>query len=298
MPSLSGCEVAVTSTRILLVLFAAASYIPWAYPGWDLWLPRTWIRPRVRPVMLLVGDSLTEKGTLPQMNGWVTLLQYETKRSLHIVPRGLSGYNTRWYLKYGVPSIRSELSRGAYTPAVVTIWLGANDAALPNGSAKAQHVPLAVYKENLVSLVHAFQEMAPNAGILLITPPYVDDEVQEKWAWRSTRRGHVALSNAVTATYARACVETAHELRLPSLDLHTSFSNLTTWTRKQMLVDGLHLSARGNAFMYEQLKAKVDMAFPDVSRKSKRLLFPESKHLMESDPWNSTPVRGDARDEP
>ncbi|KAE8954455.1 hypothetical protein PR003_g33388 [Phytophthora rubi] len=81
--------------RSLLVVFTLAAYIAWSFGALDTVLQRTSIRPRLRPVILLVGDSLTEKGTIPKTNGWVTLLQSDYRRSVNVVPRGLSGYNTR-----------------------------------------------------------------------------------------------------------------------------------------------------------------------------------------------------------
>jgi hypothetical protein len=84
------------SKRSLLVCFALAAYVAWSFGAWEAILQRTSIRPRLRPVLLLVGDSLTEKGTIPKTNGWVTLLQSDYRRSVHVVPRGLSGYNTRY----------------------------------------------------------------------------------------------------------------------------------------------------------------------------------------------------------
>ena len=38
-------------------------------------------------------------------------------------------------------------------PALVTIFFGANDAALPDRSSARQHVPLLEYKENLKRIV-------------------------------------------------------------------------------------------------------------------------------------------------
>ncbi|GMF64601.1 unnamed protein product [Phytophthora lilii] len=167
-----------------LALFALAACMAWSMGAWESVLERATVRPRLRPVLLLLGDSLTEKGTIPKSTGWVTLLQNEYQRPATVIPRGLSGYNTRWYLNYGIPIIQGEISSGAYMPAFVTIWLGANDAALPNGSSPAQHVPVESYKQNLTTIVQSVKTMAPDTSILLITPPYVDDFVQDKRSQR------------------------------------------------------------------------------------------------------------------
>lgn len=48
----------------------------------------------------------------------------------------------------------SYLEQGNATPpAAVTIFFGANDAALLTGTGKKQHVPLEEYKENLRKMV-------------------------------------------------------------------------------------------------------------------------------------------------
>ncbi|GMF45227.1 unnamed protein product [Phytophthora fragariaefolia] len=287
----------VTTKRSLLALFALAAYIAWSFGAWEAVLQKTSIRPRLRPAILLVGDSLTEKGTIPKTNGWVTLLQSDYRRSVNVVPRGLSGYNTRYARSAEVPVIAGEISSGAYTPALITIWLGANDAALPNGSAVAQHVPIDDYKGNLVKLVHAFKGMAPGAKILLITPPLVDDEVQQTHSerYQGAMKGVVVHSNKMAGMYARACVDTATVLGLPVLDLHTYFNNLTDWTRKHVLEDGLHLNLKGNNYMYEQLRKKIDVEFPNFAHKFERWQIPSYEKWVDSDPWvpeatNSTPA--------
>jgi lysophospholipase L1-like esterase len=186
-----------------------------------------------------------------------------------------------------MPIIRGEISSGTYTPTLITLWLGANDAALPNGSSPEQHVPVEAYKENLVELVASFKSMVPDAGILLITPPWVDDEVQQTRSkrYKGAKKGLAAHSNAMAGAYAHACVETATRLGLPVLDLHSYFNNMNAWERKHVLEDGLHLNMRGNNLMYEQLRDKIDVAFPNISHKLDRWQLPSYEKWVEVDPW-------------
>ncbi|KAG7377298.1 hypothetical protein PHYPSEUDO_011882 [Phytophthora pseudosyringae] len=129
-----------------------------------------------RPVLLLTGDSLTEKGTDQMTEGWATLLQSRVTRSSDVITRGLSGYNTKWFLKDVVPLIEREMRTEAYsTPSLITVWLGANDAALWNGSNSETHVPIEEYKTNLVKIVRGLWVAAPTAHLLFITPPHVND---------------------------------------------------------------------------------------------------------------------------
>ncbi|KAL3669759.1 hypothetical protein V7S43_005140 [Phytophthora oleae] len=131
-------------------------------------------RSELRPVLLFTEDSLTEKGTDPATEGWVTLLQYRYTRSTDVITRGLSGYNTKWFLNDVVPLINREIQMDAYnTPSLITVWLGANDAALWNGSNSETHAPIEDYKNNLMKIVASLWMAAPAASILLITPPHV-----------------------------------------------------------------------------------------------------------------------------
>ncbi|GMF64602.1 unnamed protein product [Phytophthora lilii] len=273
--------------RSLMACFALAAYIAWSWGAWEAILVESGLRPKLRPTVLLAGDSLTEKGTNPKSNGWVTLLQNYYTRSANVVPRGLSGYNTRWYLKYAMPVIQGEILSGTYTPALITIWLGANDAALPFGSNQEQHVPIDMYRDNLIKIVRAFQAMAPDARIILITPPHVDDTTRRRRARRNEgdRKGLIDRTNDEAGKYAHMCVEIAHKLGLPALDLHSYFNDMPEWRRNNMLADGLHLNMRGNKLMYEQLLDKIKSEFPDVVRKLERWQLPSFNRLVESDPW-------------
>ncbi|KAF4044858.1 GDSL-like Lipase/Acylhydrolase family [Phytophthora infestans] len=273
--------------RTLLACFALAAYIAWSLGAWEAFLIGTGLRPKLRPTVLLAGDSLTEKGTNPKSNGWVTLLQNDYTRSANVVPRGLSGYNTRWYLKYAMPVIREEIVSGSYTPVLITLWLGANDAALPNGSNSEQHVPIETYRQNLITIVREFQTLAPDSKIILITPPHVDDMARHRRARNNEgdKKGVIDRTNEMAGKYAQVCVETAHKLGLPVVNLYSYFNDMPKWRRNNMLGDGLHLSTRGNRLMYDQLMDKIKSEFPDVVHKLERWQAPNFNRLVKSDPW-------------
>ncbi|KAG7380598.1 hypothetical protein PHYPSEUDO_006992 [Phytophthora pseudosyringae] len=273
--------------RILLACVALSAYVAWSLGAWETLLIASGLRPKLRPTLLLVGDSLTEKGMNPKSNGWVTLLQHDYTRSANVVPRGLSGYNTRWYLKYAMPVIRGEILSGTYSPVLITLWLGANDAALPNGSNAEQHVPIESYRQNLISIVREFQVLAPDARIVLITPPHVDDRTRYRRARRreGSRKGLVDRTNEMTGNYAQVCVETARTLGLPVVNLYAYFNDMPRWRRNNLLEDGLHLNTRGNKLMYDQLLDKIKAEFPGVVRKLERWQLPNFNRLVESDPW-------------
>ncbi|KAI9915491.1 hypothetical protein PsorP6_007856 [Peronosclerospora sorghi] len=235
-------------------------------------------RPRRRPVVLLLGDSLTEQGGDPNLQGWVSLLQSQFCRSIDVVPRGLSGYNTRWYLKYAMPMIRGEILSGLYTPTFITLWLGANDAVLPFGSRSKQHVPLDTYQQNLVQLVEEVQSVAPHASILMITPPYVDDTERARQSYMYSH-GLMDRLNNVTGTYAAACVETARNLSLPVLDLYALLNAMPKRKRNRLLKDGVHFNPKGHKLVYKVLVAKIIAEFPRVARKLVKWQLPKYQDL-------------------
>ncbi|KAG7380600.1 hypothetical protein PHYPSEUDO_006994 [Phytophthora pseudosyringae] len=285
-PAQSAC-ISTSTKRILLGTFVIGAFIAWWLGAWETAMVRAGFRHRLRPAVLLVGDSLTEKGMFPSTMGWVTMLESDCRRSVDVVPRGLAGYNTKWYLKHAMPIVRDEITSHSYLPLLVTIWLGANDAALPDGSASESHVPIEEYQDNLVKLVSAFQATTPTARLLLITPPYVDDKAQRKNAKKNkgAKKGLAAHSNDMAGKYARACVETAKKVGVPVLDLHTYFNSLSKRKRKDLLEDGLHFNTTGNALMYQKLREKIEAEFQDIAEKLEHWQFPHYEEFVETDPW-------------
>jgi isoamyl acetate esterase len=49
-----------------------------------------------RPLLLLLGDSLTEKGSDCSSDGWICLLLTRFHRAADIAQRGMSGYSTQY----------------------------------------------------------------------------------------------------------------------------------------------------------------------------------------------------------
>ncbi|OWY95898.1 hypothetical protein PHMEG_00033975, partial [Phytophthora megakarya] len=243
-----------------------------------------------RPVLLLTGDSLTEQGTYPSLQGWVALLQARYTHSSDVITRGLSGFNTKWFLKHVIPVLEHEISTRAYTPpSLITVWLGTNDAALANGSNFAMHVPIDEYKNNLIKIVDRFRNAAPDAEILLITPPHINDGARIEFAANraDAKRGLVDRSNAAVGYYSRACVEVANSLKVPVLDLYTYFNAINETTRNSMLVDGIHFNAMGNKAVDQQLRNKLNNEFPTlISALDKRQIPAVSKYQAE-DPWKA-----------
>ena len=94
----------------------------------------------MRPSIVLFGDSITEEAF--GEGGWGASLANHYSRSADVV---LRGYNTRWEARVAARAVASI----AGAVSAVTVFFGANDAALPDRRCALQHVLLAEYKDNL-----------------------------------------------------------------------------------------------------------------------------------------------------
>ncbi|KAG6535819.1 hypothetical protein ZIOFF_000848 [Zingiber officinale] len=128
----------------------------------------------MRPKIVLFGDSITE-GSFGE-GGWGAALAHHFARWADVLLRGYSGYNTRWALKVVERAMEGVCPDGSAPPAAVTVFFGANDASLPDRRSGFQHVPLLEYQSNLRALCGFLKERWPRTGIILITPPPIDEE--------------------------------------------------------------------------------------------------------------------------
>ncbi|KAG7377296.1 hypothetical protein PHYPSEUDO_011880 [Phytophthora pseudosyringae] len=274
-------ELSVRAKCVLVGALAAAAVIAW------LVIAFADTKPDLRPVVLLTGDSLTQHGANVELSGWAAMLQDQYSRSADVVTRGLPGYNTKWFLKYIAPRIEGEIRKGVYeTPSLITVWFGANDAALASGYDSKTHVPIADYKENLKKIVSQLWASAPSADILLITPPHVNDTARADLA--KEQNGTIDRTNAMSKRYAQACVETGASIGVPVLDLNSYFNAMNETTRDSLLIsDGLHFNSSGNQLVYMQLEMKIAEVLPSLAAKLKRWQFPASSKYAWTDPWTS-----------
>jgi lysophospholipase L1-like esterase len=120
-----------------------------------------------RPKLLLLGDSLTQISF--EGGGWASSLANRYQRRADVLNRGMSGYNSRWYIRYAEDN---DVWNESGNIVLITIFFGANDAALPDRD-PAKHVPIPEYQENLEIIIDNATKSYPNAKILLISPPPV-----------------------------------------------------------------------------------------------------------------------------
>lgn len=216
----------------------------------------------MRPQIVLFGDSITEQSF--RSGGWGAALADTYSRKADIVLRGYGGYTSRlalFLLQYLFPLGSTK------PPVATTVFFGANDAALAGRTSERQHVPVEEYKENLRRIVHHLKECSSTMLVVLVTPPPVDEEGRMQYA--KSLYGEKAMelperTNEMAGVYARQCVELARELGLPSINLWSKMQETEGW-QKKFLGDGLHLTAEGNAVVYQEVERVLREAWLPAS---------------------------------
>lgn len=202
-----------------------------------------------RPTILTIGDSITEGGLDPE-GGWTVRLASAYARKADVVNRGFGGYTTATML-LSLPEILQSTS--SQQIALATVWLGANDASMPDRANAAAHVPLDVYARNLVAIVQQLQA-AGVQNILLVTPPPVNEA-----APGAILPGESSPNRTFkfTARYAAAVRSIASQLSLPLLDVWKLFTQQQGW-QQLLRTDGLHLNLDGQKAVFEELMKVVE----------------------------------------
>jgi isoamyl acetate esterase len=239
---------------------------------------------RVRPTVLLLGDSLTQEGFGP--GGWASRLAGAYTRRADVLNRGYSGYNTSMYLDI-LPRILGSTTEddsddgsslrgtsGLVDVLFCTVFLGANDAALPG---EPQHVPIDQYRQNLQRIVQDVRRATATTTstgsmdessranafpIVLCAPPPVDEAT---WA-RHLGNPNSNRTNRRTRSYGSCVKQVA--------DSMSNCAFLDTWellhgddrqVLGSYLSDGLHLSEAGNQKLFEGLMSLISSQFPHLA---------------------------------
>ncbi|XP_015420426.1 PREDICTED: isoamyl acetate-hydrolyzing esterase 1 homolog, partial [Myotis davidii] len=218
-----------------------------------------------------------------QQGGWGASLADKLVRKCDVLNRGFSGYNTRW-AKIILPRL---IRKGNIldSPVAVTIFFGANDSALKDENPK-QHIPLEEYVANLRSMVQYLRSVdVPEGRIVLITPPPLCEAAWEKECLAQGCK--LNRLNVVVGEYASACLQVARDCGTDVLDL---------WTLMQKdgqdfspyLSDGLHLSPKGNEFLFSHLWPLIEKRVSSLP-----LLLPYWRDVAEARPELSLLGDGD-----
>jgi len=230
----------------------------------------------VEDVIMLVGDSLTQGGW--ESHGFAQRLAYVYNRKLDVINRGMSGYNTEWIIPVFEQCFAKQHEQ-QHVPKVriLTIWLGANDAALPGSS---QHVPREKYGENLTKLVrmvtHPFSaHYSPDTRILLLTPPPVNTY---QWGLHREEQGRAKDRDfEVTRTYAETVKEVGEKEGVPVVDLWTKIWDACGRVEEKLseyLWDGLHLNEQGYAIVFDEIINSISARYPELHYDKLQTVFP------------------------
>ncbi len=215
----------------------------------------------------MLGDSLTQF-CFEGPEGWGRNLANRYQRRADLLNRGMSGYNTRWYIRYAKDSgIWEEPGK----IVLVTIWFGANDAAT-----LFQHVPLSEYETNLETIIDQAKESYPEAKVLLIAPPPVASEQRAEYLKKQhgedKAKDMAVRSSEVTGTYAATCVKVARAKDIPCLDMFTEMIDSKSKDEQdgekadvsEYFCDGLHFSEGGHKFVASAVTKAIRTHFPSL----------------------------------
>mmetsp|Transcript_22734 Transcript_22734/g.56307 ORF Transcript_22734/g.56307 Transcript_22734/m.56307 type:complete len:264 (-) Transcript_22734:2024-2815(-) len=219
--------------------------------------------PPPRQKILMLGDSLTQL-CFEGPEGWGRDLANRYQRRADVLNRGMSGYNSRWYLRYAKDY---DLWNEPGKVVLVTIWFGANDAAT-----LAQGVPLEEYKTNLETMVDKAKESYPEAKILLIAPPPVAFDQRNEYLKKQfgdKAKDMAVRTSEVTGKYAATCVKVSKAKDIPCLDIFTEMTTTSTKDDEtvnisQYFWDGLHFSDTGHNFVSKALSKAIHAHFPSL----------------------------------
>lgn len=171
-------------------------------------------------------------------------------RLADVIPRGFSGYNTRW-CKLMLPDILDSVNTTSIS--CVTIFLGANDCTLP---VSTQHVPVVEYQQNLEAMVDTFQSRGiDRQKIIFIAPPtYFHSDFEAA----SIIEGEPAplRSGDLQSVYAKAMIDVGGRLNVSVVDAYSAFA--ADGRGERLFSDGLHFSTAGSDLLCELILKEVE----------------------------------------
>lgn len=227
--------------------------------------------PPTRPVILFLGDSITEFGHRP--GGWMhTVQEWYGGRRADLVNRGYGGYSSR-HLSFVLDAALDDFPPGRVKAAVLAV--GSNDAKTPGTFGIELGVPLEEYKRNVKLLAKRLQQRGV-ASVVVATPPPAYEArraaiAKERAAGNGggpagPAHGLPDRTSQRTRAYAEAARQAARELGgLPVADLFAAFEQagaaasgpLSPSAAALFEADGLHLTPAGNAIVAGVMKAAL-----------------------------------------
>jgi lysophospholipase L1-like esterase len=217
--------------------------------------------PMARPKFLLLGDSLTQLS----FDGWAAQLAHVYQRRADVLNRGMSGYNTDWYVQYYVQNNRDDVLVKDDV-RLITIFFGANDASSAQHNPH-HHVPVEDYQSNLGELIDLCRaQYGDSVAMIIMTPPPVQHEQRleyQKQRYPGQETGILERTLELSGEYANAAETVAMQHKLPCLNLWKAMQQDAKWDR--FFYDGLHFTKEGNAFVFEALFETIQSHYPDLT---------------------------------
>ncbi|KAI8870579.1 Ribokinase-like protein [Ramicandelaber brevisporus] len=185
-------------------------------------------------------------------------------RRLDVFNRGANGHTTR-QARILVPQyIPAAGSAEAVKVKLVTIFYGTNDASIETSP---NHVPVDEYKVHLHAVIATIHERVPLAKILVITPGPIAEELLEK----KTRQNDRAKMYSEAAKGTVAGIIDNNVVGIESIAVFDFWTAVKEDSESGLhplsdyVVDGLHLSKRGNAVLFEGVKEIIESKWPQLS---------------------------------
>eukprot|EP00775_Hariotina_reticulata_P013145 gene13145-13275_t len=205
-----------------------------------------------KPMLILVGDSITEFGFID--DGWGLQLARAYSRKADVINRGFGGYTS----KMGVYLLDEFLnSFGAGRIRLVTLGFGANDASLPSGPSGWMSVPLPEFKANLAAMVKKLRDKGIT-NIVIMTPPPINDAPQ-------LAKERPDKSMAYARDYSKTAISVAKSMKVPFVDLQTNIMRLDNWQATAMKPDGVHLTYAGQKVVFDALMFVITKQLKGIS---------------------------------
>ncbi|KAB8079064.1 SGNH hydrolase-type esterase domain-containing protein [Aspergillus leporis] len=233
---------------------------------------------------ILFGDSITQMSNDPHLGFALQgALQDAYIRRFDVINRGFGGYTSGHAINVFAKFFPTPEKA---TVRFMTIFFGANDACLPGNP---QHVPVNVYKENLIRIIQHPATVAQSPHILIVTPPPINEYQLQEFD-ESKGNAHPTRTAKHTKQYAEAVREVGSSLGVPVVDVWSAFMAAVGWKEgeplpgsrdlpnsdqfQRLFTDGLHLTADGYRIVYDELMAAIRANWLNEQPEQLPMVFP------------------------
>ena len=210
--------------------------------------------------------------------GWVSLLNKSYLRRFDIFNRGYSGYNSRWVYLILEDILSPFIFATSPKVQLITIFLGANDAAFEH---RSQHQSIEDYTVSLKNILSVIEANLPSTNIILMTPPPICDSLYSKYC--ETQGKDIDRTNKNTLKYIEACRQVGYEKqqlqnmneggknKIAIADTYSYFMKVAHGQNEGLqkyMDDGLHFTAEGHQLVFDLVSQTIEENFPEMKKKN------------------------------